>query len=69
MDDNQKAAETPEAVEARLAAINTAVDDTLANMPKFHSLEEETKWLEQNTTVNPGCPIDPQERLMCEGCQ
>lgn len=65
----QSQGESQESVEARLAAINSAVDEKLATMPKFESVEEETAWLEKNMPAGGGCPIDPQERLLCDSCQ
>lgn len=66
---DQQPEETQEAIDARLLAVNAGVGDKLAGMPTFDSIEEEAAWLEENMPANPGCPIDPQERLLCEGCQ
>ena len=70
MPTNQQAQEeTQEDINARLAQISRAVEEKLASMQKGASGEEEAVRLEQNVLATSTCPIDPMERLLCEGCQ
>lgn len=56
-------------INARLAQISKAVEERLASKPKGVSRGEEAVRLEQNMLATTTCPIDPMERLLCEGCQ
>ena len=56
-------------INARLAQISKAVEEKLASKQKGASRGEEAVRLEQNLLATTTCPIDPMERLLCEGCQ
>lgn len=60
--------ETQEDISARLELISKAVEEKLASRQKGAS-GEAAAGREQNVLVASTCPVDPMERLLCEGCQ
>lgn len=60
--------ETQEDINARLALISKAVEEKLASRQRVAS-GEETSGREQNVLIASTCPVDPMERLLCDGCQ
>lgn len=61
--DPQAQEATQDDITARLALISKAVEEKLA------SRQQGVPGEEQNLLVVSTCPIDPMERLLCEGCQ
>ena len=66
--DQQAPQEKQEDIDARLALISKAVEEKLASRQKTLAAGEAAKG-GQNLAVATTCPVDPMERLLCEGCQ
>jgi len=64
----QAQTETQEDINARLALISKAVEEKLASRQQAAS-PREALGQEQQVLVASTCPVDPMERLLCEGCQ